>query len=331
MNITNPNLPTVNSHNSWSDLEEVWLGDVYPISWYDHLGPEIKDPFQAITEITKQDLATIEKQLIDLGIIVRRPVYDNIDNFISAGHLVKPQICPRDHFLVNGNNLICHKWQTAAWKHTLEIYSQDTRCTIFDDRKPVINGANVVRVGKDIIIDSDLEYPYQDQFPGYRVHRVNNGGHLDGCFAILRPGLILANDYYKDYDKTFPGWQIILLSQPEFSHHLKPIPGPGFNGKWFIPGLATNRTFNEHIIKHAQDWVGIYTETYFELNCLVVAENTVIMLGNNEPLANKLSNLGIHVIWVPFRTRSFWDGGMHCLTLDVRRRSELIDYFPQRD
>jgi len=27
----------INSSNSWSSLKEVWLGDVYPADWYDHL------------------------------------------------------------------------------------------------------------------------------------------------------------------------------------------------------------------------------------------------------------------------------------------------------
>jgi len=33
---------------------------------------------------------------------------------------------------------------------------------------------------------------------------------------------------------------------------------------------------------------------------------------------------------VPWRTRGFWDGGIHCITLDVRRRGNLVDYFPDR-
>ena len=39
---------------------------------------------------------------------------------------------------------------------------------------------------------------------------------------------------------------------------------------------------------------------------------------------------GITCHVVPWRTRGFWDGGIHCITLDVRRRGELTDYFPDR-
>jgi len=46
------NLPLINSHNSWSRLEEVWLGDVYPATWYDHLDSQVRDVFHQLTEIT---------------------------------------------------------------------------------------------------------------------------------------------------------------------------------------------------------------------------------------------------------------------------------------
>ena len=88
--------------------------------------------------------------------------------------------------------------------------------------------------------------------------------------------------------------------------------------------------FNDHIVQHAQDWVGNYTETYFELNCLSINESNVIMLAENEKLAEDLARRGITVHWVPFRTRSFWDGAMHCLTVDIRRRSSAEDFFPAR-
>lgn len=98
------NLPVINSHNSWSPLKEVWLGDVYPASWYEHLQPEIRDVFQRLTDITKKDLTTIDKTLTAMGIKVQRPQYDKIENYLDEReNLVKPAICPRDHNVVIGN------------------------------------------------------------------------------------------------------------------------------------------------------------------------------------------------------------------------------------
>ena len=36
---------------------------------------------------------------------------------------------------------------------------------------------------------------------------------------------------------------------------------------------------------------------------------------------------GVHV---PFRHRWFWDGGLHCITLDLYREGTQQDYFPER-
>jgi N-dimethylarginine dimethylaminohydrolase len=199
----------------------------------------------------------------------------------------------------------------------------------------VINGANVVRVGRDIIIDSDVfEFEYHNTWPEYRVDIVSNGGHMDGCFAILKPGLIIANHYFNDYERTFPGWKIIMLDNP--TYHAAPFKGynqpyPVFNGKFFDTTVGATYSFNEHVIQHALDWVGDYRETYFELNCLVINEKNVIMIGYNEAIEQELAQHDIQVHWVPFRARSFWDGAMHCLTLDIRRRSTIEDFFPERE
>jgi hypothetical protein len=331
----NSTSPIINSHNSWSQLEEVWLGDVYPASWYDHLEPAVRDVFRELTAITQEDLSTIQKTIEDFGVTVRRPVYDKLENFLEHdGKLSKPQICPRDQFVVVGNTLWCHQWHRRPWQTILDLYKQNVGSSVEINHNTCIHGANVVRVGRDIIIDRDVfDFEYANTFPDYRVQLVNNGGHMDGCFAILKPGLILANHYFDDYERTFPGWEIIMLDNP--TYHAAPSTGhqqpyPVCNGKFWDPAVKTNRSFNEHVIQHALDWVGDYRETYFELNCLVINEQNVVMLGYNEAIEKELAQHNITVHWVPFRPRSFWDGAMHCLTLDIRRQSTIEDFFPER-
>lgn len=329
-------MPVINSHNSWNRLEEVWLGDVYPESWYDDLDPEVRDTFQYITRVTKEDLSVIQQTLEGLGVKVQRPQYQNKHDYIENGYLTKPDICPRDRFVTIGNTLLVPAYpQPYAWTHVLDEYKKDSQSVV----DPAIGynmwhvtGANTVRAGKDLYIDANgHQIDFCGRFRDYRIHILNNGGHLDGCFAILRPGLILANHYYSDYEKTFPGWEIIYLDRPEFWHHRKLQDFPIQNGKWWLPGgVSATTSFNEHLIQHAQDWVGCYTETFFELNCLVIDENNVVMMGYNEALEKTLGERGIKIHWVPFRMRSFWDGAMHCLTVDIRRQSSLEDFFPER-
>jgi hypothetical protein len=327
--------PVINSHNSWSQLEEVWLGDVYPASWYDHLEPAVREVFQELTAITQEDLNTIQQTLESMGVMVRRPTYINIDDYIVNGVLVKPQICPRDQFVTVGNTLWYHADHIRPWQSTVDQYLKDSSSSAQVNHNTCINGANVVRVGRDIIIDRDVfDFEYRNTFPDYRVHLVDNGGHMDGCFAILKPGLILANHYFDDYERTFPGWEIIMLDNP--TYHAAPSTGyqqpyPVYNGKFYDTTVGTNGSFNDHIVKHALDWVGDYRETYFELNCLVINEKNVVMLAKNEIIAEELAKRNITVHWVPFRARSFWDGAMHCLTVDIRRQSTIQDFFPERE
>lgn len=322
----------INSHDGWSKLEEVWLGDVYPQSWYDHLPSAVRDVFYEITETTQQDLAVIQRKLEEFGVVVRRPEYQSIDLFVdSQGMLVKPEICPRDTFLTVGTTLLTPHKITPAWQSVLNNYDQQQ---IRPGATHIVNGANVVRVGQDIIIDTDIfDQPAIDAavFGDYRITWEKNGGHMDGCFAVLQPGLILANHYYDGYERNFPDWQCIFLDQPSYWQHRKSPPQGGeYNGKFYAEGVELNQAFNQHVVAHAQNWVGDYTETYFELNCLCLDPNNVMMLGYNEALEKTLNGHGICVHWVPFRCRGFWDGGMHCITLDIRRRSTARNYFPDR-
>ena len=193
----------INSYTNWSRLEEVWLGDCYPAHFYDHLESEVRDVFYAITEKTQEDLAVIQRKLEEFGVQVRRPCYDRIEDFLmpqyhptSAGQLCKPMICPRDHLLVFGNTLFGADAHRGPWADAVAEYALDSGSYIVE-RPNIpgaghINGANTVRAGRDFYLDSywhgsdiDVEY-LQQTFKDYRLHVLNNGGHVDGCFAVCR-------------------------------------------------------------------------------------------------------------------------------------------------
>lgn len=343
------NLPRVNSYTNWGRLEEVWLGDCYPAHFYDHYDSNVRDVFYEITEKTQQDLAVIQCKLEEFGVVVQRPRYDNIDSCLTPNDtLIKPQITPRDYYLASGNSLIGDS-RLDVWNHVVEQYRNDPGSTVH--QQPIsqhlgrVCGANTVRAGRDLYLDvgygydknSTLEQRVNEYhqrvaplFKDYRMHLLFNGGHVDGCFAAIKPGVLITSKYFTDYDRTFPGWAQINILNPEF-HNFHNRRGPGYNGKWWDSGRSNSPEFNEHIIKHALDWVGDYTETYFEINCLVIDEKNVLMMGENHAIFRELERYGITAHSLPFRTRTFWDGGLHCLTLDIRRQDSLVDLFPERD
>ena len=71
----------INSNFGFTPLKEVWIGDCYPESYYDHLPNDVADPFRQITEWTKEDLNKLQKFLEGKGIIVQRPVFESIDDY----------------------------------------------------------------------------------------------------------------------------------------------------------------------------------------------------------------------------------------------------------
>ncbi len=343
--------------DSWSPLQEVWLGDCYPSKFYDHLSPDVRDCFYEITEITKHDLKIIERKLNDLGVVVQRPLYERVDDYINNGNLEKPHITPRDFYFCHNDNFYFNDDFDGGkpWNHVIANYRSNKTVNIKDRflNGIQINGSNVVRVGKDVYFDmaydqSIIAVPFtrgwkgddkkmlieifnkhvKPSFNNFRCHMLFNGGHIDGCFAILRPGLILTSSYFSEYETTFPGWEVINLNGPEFENWAYgKIIGNHEDKNWYAPNLKNNNSFNDHIVKHALDWVGTFTETYFNINCLVVDTKNVLMLGENDKLFNYLSKKGINVHSVPFRTRTFWDGGVHCLTVDIKRNGKVEDYF----
>jgi hypothetical protein len=327
----------ISSHTGFQTLKEVWLGDCYPSKFYDHLSPEVRDAFYQITEWTQQDLAKIQKVLEDFNVTVRRPVFsNNIEDYCFNDHLLKPPITPRDENLTLGNNFyhLRNRYKVDPWKHCLDLYRQNDKNTVIeqtDGPLSCLSPPSVVRIGRDIYIDQDThEHVWDFITPTllewgkkYRVHVCKTDGHSDGVFCPVHPGLIVATHYLSIYDRTFPDWEIYHLPVPRLNSG---------NGKWHMNDhdIVRNQGFSDFIEKYAVDWVGNFSETVYEVNMLVIDEHTVLAIKEDINLFKWLEKFGINVILCDFRCRGFWDGGLHCLTVDIRREGECTDYFPKR-
>ena len=346
------------AYNGWDPLEEIWLGDVWPAEFYDDLDSDVRDSFYQLTEWTKHDLNIIQNKLEELGVVVQRPAIDKNKKELycdpKTNKLYKPPIVPRDNHCVIGDKLYfgLHDDQTA-WRPILDTYNKENivYCGNSSDGKikgalrSGIMSANTVRVGKDLIFDNlqaktkeDLLKIYHnfvtDVLPhfekDFRVHFTTNGGHSDGSFATLHPGLLMATSYFNEYDLYFPGWEQIKLSSPTYSREKTSNYNPKYDfDKWRTAG-RNHPQINEYVEKHCAEWIGDYTETFFEVNTVMIDEKNMLCMGTHDELFNNLEKHGITCHVVPFRARTFWDGGLHCITLDIRRKSEFKDYFPER-
>lgn len=333
--------------NSWcgfhGDLQEVWLGDVYPHSFFSHFDSETRDAFCQISEWTRQDLALIEQALTRHGVVVKRPCVDNIDDFVDdQDRLLRPPISPRDNTLVLGDQLyqLGYKYPCDPWRHHLEQYRR-SGAGIFEFKDgpwSCLSPPCLVRFGRDIFVDwiyhqhvwGMVTEPLVELAKKFRIHISMFDGHSDCVFCPLEQGLILSTEYKTDYSKTYPGWEIYWLTDNPVRERIVNTQHSGFY-QWYVPGdITTKKTFAAHIENFAQDWVGDFHETIFDVNLLKINDRTVFSVGEDQELNEFLAKRGYHVEVFDFRCKTFWDSGIHCLTSDIRRSGACPDFFPDR-
>lgn len=365
----------VSVHNNWDPLEEIWLGDTWPANFYDDETDEVRDAFYQVTEWTKKDLDSIQKKFEEFGVIVRRPVIDESRRDLytinkNTRILRKPPICPRDTHGVIGDKLFVHGDLPPCYEPLYDLYSDH----IIRLTAPDFAGCNVVKFGKDVIIDHNFDNDvsmtkdnrkkriFRDVakfekntvplLADYRLHYSTEGGHMDSCYMPVKEKLVLTTSHMSGYDQLMPGWKTLGIRSPSYmaeeetmrTKNLFMLPGrPGrperldYINKWQgnFTGMMDHAPehFTNYIRLYCKEWIGNYKETYFEVNVVPIDDKNLICIDTSgifDGLFNDLEKNGITCHIVPWRTRGFWDGGIHCITLDVRRKGEIQDYFPDR-
>ena len=204
---------------------------------------------------------------------------------------------------------------------------------------PRVTGAMVSRIGKDLYFGT---YDYNEdvvklqsivdaEFNNTRNHAVNTGGHSDGTYCPVCPGLIISSYDVKTYKDTFPGWEVVYLPYSNLGkvsrfRHMKNKS----QGKWWIPGFEHDQEVADLVETYMNDWTGYVEETIFDVNMLIIDPKNVLVFNYNKKVFDALSRYGITAHIVPFRHRYFWDGGVHCITSDLHREGSMQDYFPEK-
>jgi hypothetical protein len=204
----------------------------------------------------------------------------------------------------------------------------------------LINGAMVSRIGKDLYFGTEtynddiglLQDEMNVEFNQTRNHIVNTGGHSDGTYCPVCPGLIISLQDVPTYADTFPGWEVVYLPGQSWSA-VKPFLDlkEKNKGRWWIPGFE----YDHDVVSVVETWLGHWTgyveETVFDVNMLIIDQKNVIVFNYNQQVFDALSRFGITPHIVPFRHRYFWDGGIHCVTSDLHREGTMQDYFKERN
>ena len=339
-----------NIWNKWDKLETVMLGDCYaPEFFRDIKNPRIRSALDRIATETKEDLENYEKVLRDFGCVVIRPqmlINESIMDHINDEGAVrgsqgvpKAPLQPRDAQMVIGNSLMItssndHK---SILKELQSYNKKDIK--ILDIGGALVSAPSFTLIGKDLYIDRHPLNNVTDrhisilsrQYPDIRLNTLNIGGHNDGSFHVLKEGIILTLYDIQHYSETFPGWEICYLQNQSWNGNNEFLKmKEKVSGKWWVPGEEDNDEFTFFVETWLKDWVGYCEETVFDVNVLMLDKHHVCVSSYNKIAFEFFKKHHIEPIIVPWRHRFFWDGGLHCITLDLYREGHMEDYFPQR-
>lgn len=334
---------TINIYSEFQPLEEVVIGQGYPPDYFDHLqDSQVRDCLQTIFHEIQEDFQRLRTILESFGVAVRPVKVMSKQQFQEQPHSLPP-LTPRDRQGVFGRTLL-RLSPYAIFDDIFEHYKAVTPHQVldpFESGDHVMNGANntcVYRMGRDVWFDhSDLMTASQTQWlrtnvmtdSGYRFHDMHTLGHGDCVFAALKPGVLLTS-YHDglDYRADFPGWSVHCVTSPSirregfarFTEKLHP------GTQWWIPGLENLPRFRQYVTEYLQHWVGQIHESVFDVNCLSLDDSHVIFGCYDKDVFDYCRQHGIEPILCDIRHRFFFDGSVHCCTLDIRRRGDMEDY-----
>ena len=339
---------TYSVYQHWDPLRVCVVGKSYPPEFYSWIKvPRVRDLFETIARETEEDYQGLVKKLQEFNVKVLRPELGDLSQYLMPGdqQYLPPPMTPRDICVMIGDRFYHHFTPNQSgyqdpYDHVLQHIRAQGNEIRYVSNLGAINGSTVSRLGRDLYFGTErydqdighLEEFVRHEFVDYRTHVVNTGGHIDGTYCPVTPGLIFSIVDAPSFAQTFPGWEVIYLENQSWGM-IKDWAAlkDKNNGKWWIPGFEQDQEVISTVEKWLSHWVGYVEETVFDVNMLVLDSKNVLMLSHNQQVVDALTRYGITAHVVPFRHRYFWDGGLHCITADLDRTGTMQDYFPSRD
>ena len=347
----------VSTHNHWDPLEEIIVGiadharvptvdrSTMSMSYTNHPMELIK-PLEGeypkwLIDEANEDLQGLVDVLKTAGVIVHRPkAIDHSVEFSTPEWKTTGWYtwCPRDLLLPMDNLVIetpsacrARYFETRAYRDVMFSALKDGVEWIaapkpilpdegyqFEDidgkpsllnLEPVFDAPNCVRLGKDILFQISNTGNHWGltwlknvlERRGYRIHpaeHIYSYGHFDSTIVPLRPGLVLLNSSRVTPDncpKVFDKWDKI----------------------WFDDCVAQGSKIPGGVAP---------CSPYIGMNILSINHDTVVVDDTQIPLMRELDKHRITSIPIRFRHAMTLSGGLHCSTLDLRRKGELEDY-----
>lgn len=341
------------SHDEFSPLAEVVVGtaagaripnldrsawlNLYPELDAEQLATITTGPFPArILDEAEEDLNALAATLSGLGVTVHRPAAIDHQARFATPHWAASgfySYCPRDLALVVGSVIIqvpspmrARLFELAGLRPLFqqrmlggspwiaapapqlrdELYPLDiTRRPALGETEPAFDAANVLRCERDLyylVSGSGNELGWRwlqttlSAFGDYRVHPIRGVypyTHIDSTISLIRPGLALLNP--------------ARITHPD----LLPEPLRSWEHLWCPPMAVTPATPATSPPVLSSEWIG--------MNLLMVRPDLAIVDAAQRELAAALRRRGVDVIPHTLRHARALGGGLHCVTLDLRR------------
>ena len=313
------------------------VGRSWPVEFYDWIeNSQVRETMKRIAVETEEDYAQLVSVLEKLQIQVLRPTVDlDFDKIVgSDNRLPLPPMCPGDHMIFFGNQLIesvCPVHRQAYQPFFSHVIDQGNQIVTADNL--LICAAQCFQFEDKLIYGKSEQQSHSEIIQAWKnltdksVIGFHLDGHIDGWFCPVTPGLIITSSdpgrssllslFYKTH---FKNWKVVE-TDPSVCYDTSFRQWRKENtGSWWIPGEEKNQEFIEFVNRYFKNWIGNVSETVFEVNMIVVDEKTVVVRKtNNLEIVRQLEDHGITVYQVPFRHSTFWDAGLNCVTMAVHR------------
>lgn len=323
-----------NIHCQWHPLKTCIVGRTYNPSFF--ANTPAADKIARVCEETEEDLQSLITILKQFNVEVIRPFINENDRFeyYNRNEIPRPPIAPRDAMVVIGNTVFEFGEDHPGIRACIET----TKRSIFSPAREPLNlpAPSITQLGKDILLDVQCFNPWEiqwieKQLPNNRINKISIGGHNDGSFIILKPGVVISLAQTIDWNKHFPNWKVLEVNNDKHAYCKQWLVDSKINqGKWWIPGQEDDTELANFVDQWLSKWTGYAAETVFSINALIIDEHHVVINTARKDVIEFLKSNGIEAIVCPQRHQYFWDNGIHCMTLDLNREGDTFDLFPSR-
>jgi len=324
--------------------------------WF--LDDNVKPKFNLILQETKEDLQSLADYLQKLNIEVFRPTPTVYNSSIDIAHFEIPNpaspIVPRDQYLAYDNKIIQtytsmvdRYFDSFSYYHIFkEMFDRGYNWismpppalkNISENEKWWINGLDIyhAQMADKVLWHTATMFKLGDSL----ITNVNGPGNhlgLEWMKRNLSDTLIMPNadTHQQSYGHIDHGWfmtdddtvfcvdksWVPLVLQNKKIIELYEYFDPFDDHKFFMDYSSTNGKYSlEWLDKWLNGWKGYSQECFFDTNVLVLDSNNILFTNEQPKIFNLMESMGINCHVVPQRHAFFWEGGVHCLTLDLVR------------